>query len=85
MMTWRSGSILMAGEKEKRVPLRKTLVEKLRACLRDDSAQALTEYVLLMLVVCTFAFWLYHPDNGFYKAARDRYELTTLLLTLPGP
>ena len=52
---------------------------------RDESGQAMTEYVVLMLVVCTIAFWLYHPDNGFYMQFRDRYELTTMMLMLPGP
>jgi len=57
----------------------------LLGCFRDESGQALTEYVVLMLVVCTAAFWLYHPDNGFYMRFRDRYELTTTMLMLPGP
>lgn len=57
----------------------------LRRFRRDERAQALTEYVVLMLVVMTLCFYLYHPDNGFYHAARARYDLTTFLLQLPGP
>ncbi|MEI6809277.1 MAG: hypothetical protein WCN95_11205 [bacterium] len=53
--------------------------------LRDDRAQALTEYVVLMLAVCTVCFWLYYPHNGIFYAFRLRYDLTALVLSLPGP
>lgn len=53
--------------------------------LRDDRAQALTEYVVLMLVVSTVCFWLYYPHNGIFYAFRVRYDLTALVLSLPGP
>ncbi len=55
------------------------------AVWRDERGQAMTEYVILMLMVSTLAFWLFHPENGFPKALRDRYELTTTLLMMPGP
>ena len=57
----------------------------LRRLLRDEKAQALTEYAVLMLVVMTLCFYLYHPDNLFYHAARSRCDLIVFMLTLPGP
>lgn len=65
--------------------LHKRVVAALGRIWRDERAQAMTEYVVLMLVVCTLAFWLYHPENGFPKAFRDRYDLTMTLLMMPGP
>ena len=54
-------------------------------CLRDDRGVAMTEYLLVTCVTLPLVFILFHPDNGFYKAARDQYNLTTLLLVLPCP
>jgi hypothetical protein len=73
---------------EPKVPGKGRLGGRLKAGLaiwRDERGQAMTEYVVLMLMVSTLAFWLYHPDNGFPKRFRDRYELTTTLLMMPGP
>lgn len=53
--------------------------------LSDDRAQAMTEYVLLMVFVSVWCFYLYDPHNGLYKAMRDTYDRTTLLLMFPGP
>ena len=61
------------------------LARKLMACLRDESGQAMTEYLLISGIMVPVALYLFHPDNGFYKSARDHYELTSLLLMLPGP
>jgi hypothetical protein len=56
-----------------------------RACLRDDRGVAMTEYLLVTLVTLPLVFILFHPDNGFYHAAREQYELTRLLVILPMP
>ena len=62
------------------------IAAKFKDCLRDDRGIAMTEYVLLMtLVVLPAIFYLFNPDNGFYKAARDQYEVTKTLLIFPGP
>jgi hypothetical protein len=54
-------------------------------CWRDDRGSAMTEYLLVSGIMIPLALYLFHPDNGFYKAAREQYELTTLLLQFPGP
>jgi hypothetical protein len=56
------------------------------ACMRDERGVAMTEYLIVnMYVTLPAAFYLYYPDNGFYWAARNQYNLTTLLLLFPGP
>ena len=65
-------------------PLR-SLGAKFRACLKDDRGQAMTEYLIVVGVVLPIACHLYQPDNGLYKALRDQYDLTSLLLLFPGP
>jgi hypothetical protein len=57
----------------------------LRRLWRDETGQVLTEYVILFGMVSTLCFWLWYPHNGIYKALRDRYDRTTLVLMLPGP
>jgi len=54
-------------------------------CMRDERGIAMTEYLIITGIMVPLAAYLFHPDNGFYKSARDQYELTTLLLMLPGP
>ena len=55
-------------------------------CLRDERGIAMTEYLIITgLVTLPAAFYLFNPDNGFYQAARNQYDLTTLLLMFPGP
>lgn len=54
-------------------------------CVRDERGSAMTEYLLVTGIMVPLAIYLFHPDNGFYKGARDQYELTTLLLIFPGP
>ncbi|MEI6219342.1 MAG: hypothetical protein WCP86_10610 [bacterium] len=63
----------------------KKLLDAAALLLRDERAQALTEYVILMFVISTVCFWLYHPDNGIFQAFRARYDMTALMLSLPGP
>ena len=58
---------------------------KFGECLRDERGIALTEYLIISGVVLPMAFYLFNPDNGFYKALRDQYELTTTILIFPGP
>ena len=62
-----------------------TIGAKFRECLRDERGIALTEYLLLNVITLPMTFYLFHPDNGFYKMARDQYDATILLLTFPGP
>jgi hypothetical protein len=54
-------------------------------CLRDERGVAMTEYLLITGIMVPLAIYLFHPDNGFYAAARGQYNLTTLLLMYPGP
>lgn len=54
-------------------------------CVRDDRGVAMTEYLIVTGVTVPLVFYLFHPDNGLFKTARDQYELTTLLLMFPGP
>ena len=54
-------------------------------CVRDDRGVAMTEYLIVTSVTVPLVFYLFHPDNGLFKAARDQYELTTWLLIWPGP
>ena len=59
---------------------------KFAECWRDERGVAMTEYILIMmLVVLPAIFYLFNPDNGFYKGLRDQYELTTTMLIFPGP
>ena len=53
--------------------------------INDDRGQAMTEYVMVTALMVALCAWLYYPDNGFYKTFRERYDLTTLVLQLPGP
>lgn len=59
--------------------------DAVRRCALDETGAAATEYVMLTLITVPMIVILFHPDNGFYKAARDQYELTNLLLQFPGP
>jgi len=61
------------------------LAAKFAECLRDDRGQALTEYTILTTATMPAIFYLFHPDNGLFQAARHRYDLTTTLLMFPGP
>ena len=61
------------------------IVDSFRQCLRDEKAQALTEYVILMLVVSTICFWLYYPHNYLFTSAKRSSDLTALLISMPGP
>ena len=45
----------------------------------------MTEYAILSAVLVVLCAWLYYPHNGMYKAFRHRFDLTTLILQLPGP
>ena len=54
-------------------------------CVRDDRGVAMTEYLIVTSVTVPLVFYLFHPDNGLFKTARDQYELTTWLLIWPGP
>ena len=54
-------------------------------CLRDERGAVMEEYAIITGSTVPLACFLYHPDNGFYKAAHDQHYLTTLLLMFPGP
>jgi hypothetical protein len=64
---------------------RQSIAGKFIECLRDDRGAVMAEYVLISAITVPVICYLYHPDNGFYKTQRDLYELTTLVLRLPGP
>ena len=64
----------------------RNVAAKFVECMRDERGIAMTEYIIISAFITLPAlFYLYNPDNGFYKAARDQYELTTTLLIFPGP
>jgi len=63
----------------------RNLANRLIQCLRDERGTAMTEYLIVTAIMVPLACYLFHPDNGFYKGARDQYELTALLLIFPGP
>ena len=52
---------------------------------RAKRGQAITEYVVLLGITVPLVIWLFHPDNEFYTAIRDQYNLITVLLLYPGP
>ena len=64
----------------------RNVAAKFAECLRDERGTAMTEYIIISTFVTIPAMiYLYHPDNGFYKAVRDQYNLTSLILIFPGP
>jgi hypothetical protein len=63
----------------------RNLQTKLAECIRDERGAAMTEYLLITGIMVPAVIYLFHPDNGFYEAARNQYNLTTLILTFPGP
>jgi hypothetical protein len=60
-------------------------VERFCQCLTDDSGTAMTEYLVITTVMMPAVFFLFHPDNGIYKAFRDQYDMTAMMLMFPGP
>jgi len=62
-----------------------TVAAKFKACLRDERGIAFTEYLMIVSITLALVFYLFHPDNGFYKGARAQYDRTKLLLSYPGP
>ena len=64
--------------------LRRAMV-KFAECLRDERGIAMTEYLIIVGILLPLIFYLFNPDNGFYKGARDQYDLTSMLLVFPGP
>lgn len=63
----------------------RNLQAKLGECFRDERGVAMTEYLIITGIMLPAIYYLIHPDNGFYSAARFQYDLTTLILTFPGP
>jgi hypothetical protein len=63
----------------------RNIAGKFIACLRDERGAVMAEYLIVSGVTIPLACYLFHPDNGFYQAARDQYNLTALFLTFPGP
>lgn len=69
---------------KKRLDLR-TIAVSLLVCLRDDRGATTAEYLMTVGITVPLICFLFHPDNGFYQAARNQYNLTTLILQFPGP
>jgi hypothetical protein len=63
----------------------RNLRAKFAECMRDERGIAMTEYLIITGIMVPAIAYLFHPDNGFYSAARNQYDLTTLVLTFPGP
>lgn len=59
--------------------------ERRRSLWRDDSGQALTEYVLLAGFIVVLCIFLMDPDNGLYEGMRIVYDRISFLTLLPGP
>jgi len=55
------------------------------ACLRDERGTAMAEYLILSGITIPLALYLFHPDNGLYQTARSQFDITNVLLQLPGP
>jgi hypothetical protein len=54
-------------------------------CILDERGAATAEYLIVTGVTLPLVFVLFHPDNGFYQAAREQFDMTILLLRLPAP
>jgi len=63
----------------------RNLRAKFAECIRDERGIAMTEYLLITGIMVPAVVYLFHPDNGFYSAARAQFNLTSLILTFPGP
>ena len=63
----------------------RTVTLRLAQCWRDERGIAMTEYLIITGITLPLVFYLFHPDNGFYNAAREQFNTTVLLLTFPGP
>lgn len=63
----------------------RNLRDKFVECIRDERGVAMTEYLLITGIMVPAAFYLFYPDNGFYEAARNQYNLTSIALINPGP
>jgi hypothetical protein len=61
------------------------LKESFSASQASESGQAITEYLVLMVLTLPLIFWLFHPDNELYVALRDQLNLTNVMLLFPGP
>jgi len=59
--------------------------KKIKALLRNENGQAMTEYVILTSVAVAIAAWMYFPDNGIYQGFRHTFNKTALVLGWPGP
>jgi len=53
--------------------------------IRDERGAAMTEYLIITGIMVPAALFLFDPDNGFYQAARNQYNLTSVALINPGP
>jgi hypothetical protein len=58
---------------------------RFREVFRDDRGAALVEYLVVSSVTLPLTLILFHPDNGFYQAARVQFDQTLLLLRFLGP
>jgi hypothetical protein len=63
----------------------RNLAARFIACLRDDRGAVMAEYLIITAIMIPLAAYLYHPDNGLFKAFRDQYDRTTDLLMFFGP
>lgn len=64
---------------------RRKRLRKRGGLIRDESGQAMTEYVILVAITTAVAAWLYYPDNGIYQGIRHTYDKTVLVVSWPGP
>jgi Flp pilus assembly pilin Flp len=62
----------------------RALVRHFVRCARDDRGVAMTEYTVCLLVTIPLICYLFHPDNGFYEAARTEFDMSRMMLMFPG-
>ena len=50
---------------------------------RNQQGQAMVEYVILSAVMVFLAAYLYHPNNGMFKAFRGMFDRQTIVIGVP--
>ncbi|MBI3869699.1 MAG: hypothetical protein HY299_14345 [Verrucomicrobia bacterium] len=54
-----------------------------REIASDEEGQVMAEYTITFLVTVPLTCFFFHPDNGLFSAARQQFDLTVFVLSLP--